>query len=99
SPISTPAMPNNASVEAPAVKYELVHKTQYAYSARVSVSHHIARLAPRTLPRQVCVRHELRVDPVPEVTSTHVDYFGNATTFFIMQSAQQGLTVLARSLV
>ena len=81
------------------MRYQVVHTTQYDYSGSVSVSHHLARLAPRTLPRQICVEHELRIDPVPEVTTTHLDYFGNAMTFFVMQSAHKRLTVRARSVI
>ena len=81
------------------MKYQIAHVTQYDYSGSVSVAHHVARLVPRTLARQTCLHHELQVDPVPDVTTTHVDYFGNAMTFFVMQSAHQRLTVRARSAV
>jgi transglutaminase-like putative cysteine protease len=82
-----------------AVTYEVVHATTYDYNGPVSVSHHVARLVPRTLPRQVCTRHELVVEPVPEATAEHVDYFGNRMTFFAMQSAHKRLAVRARSVV
>jgi len=81
------------------LKYEIVHATQYDYNGPVSVSHHVARLMPRSLPHQACTHHELVVDPVPDVTATHVDYFGNAMTFFAKQSTHKQLTVRARSLV
>ena len=81
------------------VKYDVVHTTEYDYSESVSVSHHVARLSPRTLPRQKCLHHELHIEPAPAVTTTHVDYFGNATTFFAMQGAHKHLTVRARSKV
>jgi transglutaminase-like putative cysteine protease len=81
------------------VKYQVVHETQYNYSGLVSLSHHISRLAPRPLPHQACGSHELQIDPVPEATTSHVDYFGNAMTFFAMQSPHKRLTVRARSIV
>lgn len=81
------------------MKYEVVHATDYDYHGPVSVSHHIARLVPRTLPWQTCVHHEIAIDPVPDVTADHVDYFGNAMTFFAMQSAHKRLIVRARSVV
>jgi transglutaminase-like putative cysteine protease len=81
------------------VTYEVVHVTRYDYSGSVSVSHHLTRLVPRALARQACVQHELLIDPVPEVTTRHVDYFGNAVTFFAMQSTHQRLVVRARSVV
>src|SRR5713226_398067 len=95
----TSVMPNSASAERRPVKYDVVHATQYDYTGPVSLSHHVARLAPRTLPRQTCAHHELQIDPVPEVTVSHPDYFGNSMTFFIMQSAHTRLTVRAHSVV
>jgi transglutaminase-like putative cysteine protease len=79
--------------------YGVVHATRYDYTEPVSVSHHIARLVPRTGGGQTCLRHELRITPTPEVTVNHVDYFGNAMTFFAMQSAHKTLTVRAESIV
>lgn len=84
--------------EAPAT-YEVVHTTQYSYSESVAVSHHLARLAPRPLPQQDPLQHELRIDPAPAALRTHVDYFGNAATFFIMDGAHTTLTVRAESRV
>src|SRR5262245_38075237 len=91
-------MPNSESVDR-VITYEVVHSTQYDYSGTVSVSHHLARLVPRALPNQNCVHHKLHVDPAPGATSQHDDYFGNPTTFFVMQSAHRRLTVRARSIV
>jgi transglutaminase-like putative cysteine protease len=79
--------------------FEVVHTTEYDYSESVSVSHHVARLCPRELPRQHCVQHELQIDPAPAVRATHVDYFGNTMTFFAMQGAHSRLTVRACSTV
>jgi transglutaminase-like putative cysteine protease len=81
------------------VTYELVHTTRYEYSESVSVSHHVARLTPRVLPHQDCPHHELQIEPAPAVRRTHVDYFGNTVTFFVMEGAHPGLTVRARSTV
>jgi transglutaminase-like putative cysteine protease len=81
------------------VTYDIVHTTSYEYTDPVSVSHHVARLSPRALPHQVCLSHELQIEPTPAVTSRHVDYFGNVTTFFAMQGAHTRLTVRARSQV
>jgi transglutaminase-like putative cysteine protease len=79
--------------------FEVVHTTEYDYSEPVLVSHHVARLSPRALPRQDCMQHELEIDPAPAVEATHVDYFGNTVAFFAMQGAHSRLTVRARSTV
>jgi transglutaminase-like putative cysteine protease len=82
-----------------AVTYDVVHTTLYDYTESVSVSHHVGRLSPRALPHQVCLSHQLHIEPAPAVTTRHVDYFGNMTTFFAMQGTHKRLTVRARSQV
>jgi len=99
SPTSTSVTQNCASIERLAVTFEIIHTTDYTYDSPVSVSHHVARLSPRTLARQDCVQHELQIDPAPAATATHVDYFGNTVTFFAMQGAHHRLMVRARSTV
>jgi transglutaminase-like putative cysteine protease len=86
-------------VSTEAVDYEVVHTSKYEYTEAVSVSHHVARLRPRVLPCQECVRHDLKIEPEPAVVATHQDYFGNAATFFAMQGAHKSLIVSARSRV
>jgi len=81
------------------MKYEIAHTTAYDYGGDVSVSHHVAHLMPRAFGRQTCVSHDLDVDPLPAVMSSHEDYFGNPTTFFAMQAAHTQLSVRARSVV
>jgi transglutaminase-like putative cysteine protease len=87
------------SVDLDPVTFAVVHTTEYAYSDKVSVSHHLARLSPRARPNQSCLRHTLEFDPEPAVQSSHTDYFGNPTTFVAMQGAHTQLTVRARSTV
>jgi transglutaminase-like putative cysteine protease len=82
-----------------AVTFALEHTTRYDYRVPVSVSYHIAHLSPRSLAQQDSVRHELQIEPAPAATATHVDYFGNTTTFFSMLGAYNRLTVRARSTV
>jgi transglutaminase-like putative cysteine protease len=79
--------------------YEITHATEYEYLGTVSVSHHLARLTPRTLAYQHCARHALEVDPAPEKIARHTDYFGNETAFLIVQSAHQRLEIRATSVV
>jgi transglutaminase-like putative cysteine protease len=81
------------------VQYRVTHRTAYEYSGSVSVSHHLARLAPRHTERQRAVEHQLNVDPPPDLMSSHSDYFGNETAFFIVQSSHRRLEVSASSMV
>ena len=92
-------MPSCASADLSTVTYQVVHTTRYSYAESVLVSHHVARLGPRTLPYQKCLSHALEIDPPPSVQASHTDYFGNATTFFAMQGAHAGLRVSSRSTV
>jgi transglutaminase-like putative cysteine protease len=77
--------------------YRVCHKTTYDYEDAVSVSHHLVRLTPRNLPGQVCRVTEISIVPVPAVTSTHNDYFGNIQTFFTLQEPHNSLIVEASS--
>jgi transglutaminase-like putative cysteine protease len=81
------------------MRYEIVHTTEYDYSESVAVSHHVARLRPRTLGEQTVIEHTLAITPRPAVTSAYDDYFGNGVTFFAMESQHRKLTVQARTTV
>lgn len=81
------------------MKYQLTHRTKYTYEGAVTVSHHLARLAPRSLPGQRCPWHELEIKPVPVGRGVHVDSYGNATTYFEIEGKHEVLEVTARSLV
>ncbi len=87
------------SAEGGPATYDVVHTTRYTYTESVSVSHHVARLAPRRLAQQEPLQHELQIDPPPAMTRTHLDYFGNPATFFVMDGAHTSLTVRAESRV
>src|SRR5882724_1707239 len=81
------------------MRYEITHRTSYTYAIDVSVSHHVARLAPRTLPHQQCFAHELTIDPSPALVTQREDYYGNRATFFSVAGAHRTLVVTARSRV
>lgn len=65
----------------------------------MTVSHHLARLSPRSLPGQRCPWHELQIDPAPVGRGVHLDAFGNTTTYFELEGKHESLEVIARSLV
>ncbi len=81
------------------MKYRLIHRTKYSYEGAVTVSHHLARLAPRTLPGQRCPWHELEIQPLPVGRGVHLDSFGNTTAYFKIEGKHEALEVTARSLV
>ncbi len=79
------------------MRYEVKHTTTYEYSALASVSHHLMRLNPRTLPHQRCLAHELVIEPRPAVTKTHIDYFGNKVAFVTVEGGHRRLECRARN--
>jgi len=81
------------------MQYRIIHRTRYAYKGAVTVSHHLAHLAPRPLPTQQCPWHELQITPQPVGRSTHSDSFGNITTYFEIEGSHNVLEVISRSLV
>lgn len=81
------------------MKYRLVHRTIYTYEGAVTVSHHLARLAPRSLPGQRCPWHALEILPVPVGRAVHMDSFGNVNTYFEIEGAHSRMEVVARSMV
>lgn len=81
------------------MRYQLIHRTKYIYEGSVTVSHHLARLAPRALPGQRCPWHELQIVPVPVGRGVHIDAFGNTTAYFEVEGKHETLEVTARSLV
>lgn len=78
------------------MNYEIRHDTHYRYSDAVTSSHHLARLTLRETPRQRCLEHSLRIDPRPSVQQERRDAFGNAATFFALQSPHSHLLVEVR---
>lgn len=81
------------------MKYQLTHCTKYTYEGAVTVSHHLARLAPRSLPGQRCPWHALEITPIPVGRGVHVDSFGNVTSYFEIEGKHDVLEVTARSFV
>jgi len=80
-----------------AMKYRIVHKTEYRYGITVSLCHNLAHLRPRNLATQQCLGHGLEIDPLPMDLAEHTDYFGNHVSYFSIQQPHQMLTVTATS--
>ncbi len=81
------------------MNYRIRHRTVYQYGAAVTVSHHAARVAPRSTPFQKLAHLELAIHPEPAVRKLRTDYFGNAVCFFSLQELHQRLEIIAHSVV
>ncbi len=79
------------------MRYRVTHGTVYAYSQPVSVCHNLLHLRPRACPRQRCTSTSLAFDPLPAVLTDRRDFFGNPTTFTIVQQLHRRLAVEAVS--
>lgn len=79
--------------------FDITHTTTYHYESPVTVAHHLLRLAPRRLPRQFRLAHELDLQPAAASLNRHTDYFGNEVAFVIFEGAHRQLRVTARSRV
>jgi transglutaminase-like putative cysteine protease len=81
------------------MRYRVVHRSSYQYASPVTVSHHLAHLAPRALPTQLCPWHRLEISPAPVARSTYADAHGNLATYFEVEGAHDSLVVTSTSFV
>jgi len=79
--------------------YRIEHDTRYVHAAPVSMSQHVAYLAPRRLARQTVHGYALEVEPGPTDQVERTDYYGNAVTQFAILRRYMALRVRAMSLV
>jgi len=79
--------------------YDIRHRTTYVYDEPVAISHHLARFAPRHMPSQECLEHDVTIEPIPADRSLRTDYFGNSAVFFAMRAPHRRLTVTSHSKV
>jgi len=77
--------------------YRVRHRTTYQYEDPVSVSHHVVRLTPRNLTKQVCRGSRISIEPAPAATASHIDYFGNSLTSFTLHEPHDCLMVECES--
>jgi transglutaminase-like putative cysteine protease len=75
------------------------HVTEYDYTARVELGHHVAHLTPRGDDHQSVDRCELKIDPEPSDFRSGTDAFGNIRSYFSIVSPHERLRVEARSRV
>jgi transglutaminase-like putative cysteine protease len=81
------------------MKFEISHRTTYAYRTPVAQSHHVVHLQPRQTLRQSVIHHSLLIEPAPVSRSEIVDVFGNAASLLRIEEAHTEFIVHARSTV
>jgi transglutaminase-like putative cysteine protease len=78
-------------------RYRIVHETGYVYGGRIDLCHSLCCLRPRETAFQATAEHAITVEPKPEVTVGHLDFFGNHRDLFTVQHAHGSLKVRAVS--
>ena len=81
------------------MQFDVTHRTRYRYPAGMSVSHHVARVTPRSSSSQEVRWYRLEIEPKPTLVRERVDYFGNASTYVAVEGMHRELTLTARSRV
>ena len=81
------------------MKLQVTHTTRYLYSEVVSTCHSEAHLKPRPCPGQRVLDYDLSIDPAPDFSTSHTDYFGNPVTRFSISQPHRELTVASRCAV
>ena len=82
--------------EAPAVEplhYRVHHLTSYRYAKPVSRNYGRAHVEPRATPHQRVLTHEVVVDPAPARLTAHTDFYGNSSTYLLVDEVHEQLDV------
>jgi transglutaminase-like putative cysteine protease len=79
--------------------YTVRHRTTYQYKSDVSYSRLVAHLVPRATKRQESLQVDVNVTPQPAKRFERTDFFGNTTTWFVIDEPHDTLEVLAESRV
>jgi transglutaminase-like putative cysteine protease len=79
--------------------FSVRHTSEYHYSARVELAHHLAHLTPRVLEHQSVDEFVLSIEPPPNDSRTGTDAFGNVRSLFSIYAPHERLRVEARSKV
>lgn len=77
----------------------VVHETRYHYQTPVVLAQHVAHLRPSDGPNQRVIQHALDIQPAPAHREDCTDAFGNAQTFFSLESPHETLMVMATCLI
>lgn len=85
--------------ETPTVRYRVRHLTRYRYASTVSRNDGRAHVSPRPTEHQRVLSHEVSVDPHPVRLSSHTDFYGNSSTYFLVDGPHDQLEVRSKARV
>ena len=81
------------------MKYRVGHTTTYSYASKVDLASHMLHLAPRALPGQMVLEHDITADPAPSRSSDALDHFGNNVTWMFIDRPHAEFEVTVTALV
>ena len=73
--------------------YRVHHLTSYRYAKPVSRNFGRAHIEPRATPHQRVLSHEVVVDPAPARLTAHTDFYGNSSTYLLVDTPHTQLDV------
>lgn len=77
--------------------YRVTHTTSYAYARPVEQAHNETHLRPRNTEHQICVSHQLDIEPAPSTWFDSLDAFGNVVSTFVVRGGFDRMEVTATS--
>ncbi|MGB7344211.1 MAG: transglutaminase family protein [Pirellulaceae bacterium] len=83
--------------ENPATRYQIIHKTSYQYSEPVAICQNQVRMMPAGRANLTCHATRLNIQPAPDSSEEHLDYFGNRVYTFAIESLHRSLEIIATS--
>lgn len=97
-PPPLPVVPLRVEGEEPAsLDYRVHHLTSYRYAKPVTRNYGRAHVEPRATPFQRVLSHEVTVDPAPARLTAHTDFYGNSSTYLLVDEPHERLDVHSRA--
>jgi transglutaminase-like putative cysteine protease len=75
------------------MRYRIRHTTVCNYTAEIQHAQHTLHLDPRPLPQQTILVNQIAIEPLPELLTQHVDYFGNPITYVALETPHRQISV------
>ena len=81
------------------IQYRVHHLTSYRYAKPVTRNYGRAHVEPRATPFQRVLSHEVVVDPAPARLTAHTDFYGNSSTYLLVDQPHDQLDVHSHATV
>jgi len=92
-----PVRTEDSRADVEAIDYRVDHLTRYSYARPVTRNYGRAHIEPRATPHQRVLSHEVTVDPAPARLTAHTDFYGNSSTYLLVDGQHEQLEVRSRA--